>query len=82
MAVGKDPRWSLVEAARPVLVRTFADRGVVRVEFTAAFPHFEAFAMWLCTVIDRRRDGLGVAGPCRRCGQSYAACVHLHPGRG
>ena len=47
-----DRRWELLERARPDLVRAFADDGVHRIEYVAAFPVQGAFAVWLGTGSD------------------------------
>lgn len=58
-----DPRWGMLEAARPELVREFSSRGVIKVEFFAAFPQVDGIAVWLCTATDEQRDALGVPNP-------------------
>jgi hypothetical protein len=58
-----DHRWTLLELARRPLVTAFADDGVTRVEYTAAFPSLDGFAVWLCTDTDTQRDALGMSNP-------------------
>ena len=59
-----DRRWDLLTGARPELVCAFADDGVRRVEFVAAFAGQKAIAVWLGTTSDaeaellRRSTGL------------------------
>lgn len=60
-----DPRWKFLEDARPELLRAFGPRGVVRIEFVAAFPELDDFAVWLCTNTDDERDRLGLDNPLR-----------------
>ena len=47
-----DRRWDLLELARADLMRAFADDGVRRIEYVAAFPVQHAFAVWLGTSSD------------------------------
>ena len=61
--MANDPRWELVEHARPALLASFADRGVLRVEYVAAWPDLAGVAVWLCTDTDASRDALGVENP-------------------
>jgi hypothetical protein len=58
-----DHRWNLLHAARGPLLSAFADDGVTRIEYTAAFPSLEGFAVWLCTNWDTERDALGTSNP-------------------
>jgi len=53
-----DPRWTLLENTREPLLTAFGESGVNRVEYTAAFPHVDTFAVWLCTQSDEQRDKL------------------------
>jgi hypothetical protein len=57
-----DPRWSLLDAAKALLLNRLSAQGVERIEFVAAFPQHE-FAVWLCTQSDRDRDALGSPDP-------------------
>lgn len=61
-----DPRWGLLQAARPALVEALSNHGVVRIEYVAAFPHFEHFSVWLGTKTDAERDLLGTTNPLHR----------------
>lgn len=47
-----DRRGDLLELARPDLMRAFADDGVRRIEYVAAFAVAHAFAVWLGTSSD------------------------------
>ncbi len=55
----EDNRWPLVPLARQLLVSNLAPDGVVRIEFTAAFPHIDGFGVWLGTTTDEEREALG-----------------------
>jgi hypothetical protein len=57
-----DPRWELLQVATPLLRDHFADRGVVRVEYVAAFSEADSFSVWLCTRTDAQRDALRTEG--------------------
>jgi hypothetical protein len=57
--MGADPRWALLEAARERLIASFADRGVARIEYVAAWPRLAGVGVWLCTETDAERDALG-----------------------
>ena len=61
--LSSDPRWGLLEIARPNLVAAFAKDGVVRVEANAAFPHLDSVGICLCTTSDSQRDALGATNP-------------------
>jgi len=61
--VSSDPRWGLLETARPNLLAAFAEDGVVRVEANAAFPHVDSIGICLCTTSDVQRDAMGRANP-------------------
>jgi hypothetical protein len=73
--MGSDSRWSVLDEAR-VQLALFADRGVVRIEYVAAWPDIEGVSVWLCTRTDVERDALGATNPAkaevegvlRRCG--------------
>jgi len=58
-----DPRWQLLQEAKPALLRVGAERGVVRIEFVSAFPSSDRIVVWLGTETDRQRDSLGVDDP-------------------
>lgn len=58
-----DHRWSLLELARRPLLTAFAESGVTRVEYSAAFPSLDGFAVCLCTDTDTQRDALGISNP-------------------
>ena len=62
--VKADSRWDLLEAARAKLLGKFATRGVIKIEFTAAFPHLDRIGVWLCTATDEQRDAPGTVDPC------------------
>jgi hypothetical protein len=53
-----DPRWKLLEHARPRLLNRFRDAGVVRIEYVAAFPQLGLSAVWLCTATDEQREAV------------------------
>lgn len=59
----KDPGWTRLESAGPLLIQGLRNRHINRIEFVAAFPHFEAFAVWLCTQTDADRDVIGTHDP-------------------
>ena len=59
----EDSRWPLLPIARQFLVSHLAPDGVVRVEFTAAFPDIDGFGVWLCTATDEEREALGTDNP-------------------
>lgn len=53
-----DYRWQAVEDARPTLVDAFSADGVSRVEYVAAFPDQQPFAVWLGTATDSEAQRL------------------------
>ena len=57
--MARDPRWEILERARPSLLSKFADRAVVRIEYVAAWPDLDGVGVWLCTYSDAARDALG-----------------------
>ncbi|GIG87370.1 hypothetical protein [Plantactinospora endophytica] len=59
----EDPRWHLLTLAQVELLAHFADRGVERIEYIAAFPNFDYFTVWLCTGTDAEREALGTPNP-------------------
>src|SRR5687767_11844414 len=54
-----DPRWAVLEEARERLIASFADRGVARIEYVAAWPDLAGVSVWRCTETDAERDALG-----------------------
>lgn len=52
-----DHRWTGLQEAAPLLVAAFGGRGVVRVEYVAAFPQPD---VWVClgTATDAQREAL------------------------
>jgi len=59
----RDPRWQLMEDARHDLLATLANDGVVRIEYAAAFPHVDDFAVWLGASTDAEKDALPNKNP-------------------
>src|SRR5262245_32977162 len=64
-AMAYDPRWEMLERARPALLSAFADQGVVKIEYVAAWPELDGVGVWLCTLTDVARDAIGVENPGR-----------------
>ena len=58
-----DRRWGLLEEACDPLLATFGSAGVTRIEYPAAFPDLDGFAVWLCTTTDDERETLGRDSP-------------------
>jgi hypothetical protein len=54
-----DPRWTMLESARPVLIEAFGPLGVFAVSTVAAFPDLDGIEICLCTRTDPERDALG-----------------------
>ena len=61
--IREDNRWPLLVIARQRLVSNLASDGVVRIVFTAAFPHIDGFGVWLGTTTDEEREALGGDNP-------------------
>jgi hypothetical protein len=59
-----DPRWEVIENARPALLAKLAPEGVIRIEVVASFPHSDRFAIWLGTETDEQRNALPERNPC------------------
>ena len=57
-----DPRWSLLDVAKPLLLNRLCEHGVEQIEYVGAFPD-DAFSVWLCTQTDSERDVMGSPGP-------------------
>jgi hypothetical protein len=61
--MAEDARWVILATARARLIERFADHGVNRVEYVAAFPNQDDFSVWLCTQTDEQRNRLGATNP-------------------
>jgi len=59
-----DPRWQLLQDAKPLLLDVLAEQGVNRIEYVAAFP-IGGVVVWLGTATDSERDALGNRNPLR-----------------
>lgn len=58
-----DPRWTMLENAKPALMDALAFARVIGIEVVAAFPGSDSIAIWLCTSTDEERDSLPRENP-------------------
>ena len=57
-AMVTDPRWTMLNELKPVLIEAFSRDGVVRVEYVSAFPDQDDAWVWLGATTDAERDAL------------------------